>query len=125
MLGSSDIVAFAATADAPKARAFYEGTLGLRLVSDDPYALVFDANGTMLRIAKVQTVAVAPYTVVGWIVGDIATTARALAGQGVRFERFDGLPQDDLGIWSSGAAKVAWFKDPDGNTLSLTELDRA
>lgn len=125
MLGSSDIVAFAATADAPKARAFYEGTLGLRLVSDDPYALVFDANGTMLRIAKVQTVAVAPYTVVGWIVGDIATTARGLGGQGVRFERFDGLAQDDLGIWSSGAAKVAWFKDPDGNTLSLTELDRA
>ena len=124
MLGSSDIVAFAATADAPKARAFYEDTLGLRLVSDDPYALVFDANGTMLRIAKVQTVAVAPYTVVGWIVGDIATTARDLAGQGVRFERFDGMPQDDLGIWSSGAAKVAWFKDPDGNTLSLTELDR-
>lgn len=121
MLGSSEVMAFVATSDPARARRFYEDTLGLELRSDEPYALVFDAHGTTLRMAKVQTVVVAPYTVLGWIVPDIAAAIEGLVAKGVRFERYQGMEQDDLGIWSSGAAKIAWFKDPDGNTLSLTQ----
>ena len=121
MLNSSRIMAFVATARPEEARSFYEGVLGLRFVEDSPYALVFDANGITLRVQKVEAVAVAPYTALGWSVGDIAATIRALQKKGVRFERYEGLEQDELGVWSSGAAKVAWFKDPDGNTLSLAQ----
>jgi catechol 2,3-dioxygenase-like lactoylglutathione lyase family enzyme len=122
MLGSCDLVAFIATSDAARARSFYETTLGLRLVSDDAFALVFDANGTHLRVAKVDQPTVAPYTVLGWNVPGIEATARGLAARGVTFERFPGLSQDDLGIWTApGGARVAWFKDPDGHLLSLTE----
>ena len=121
MLGSSEVMAFVATSDPARARRFYEDTLGLELRSDEPYALVFDAHGTTLRMAKVQTVVVAPYTVLGWIVPDLAAAIEGLVAKGVRFERYQGMEQDDLGIWSSGAAKIAWFKDPDGNTLSLTQ----
>jgi catechol 2,3-dioxygenase-like lactoylglutathione lyase family enzyme len=122
MLGSCDLTAFVATADAERAREFYERVLGLRLIADEPFALVFDANGTMLRISKVQSVAAAPYTVLGWNAGDIALVARALASKGVVFERYEGMAQDELGVWASpGGAKVAWFTDPDGNLLSVTE----
>lgn len=120
MLGTSKVMAFAATAQAERARGFYEDVLGLRLVEDTPYALVFDANGTALRIQKVQAVAPVPYTVLGWTVDDIKATIRDLSENGVRFERFPGMDQDELGTWSSGAARIAWFKDPDGNLLSLT-----
>ena len=120
MLGSSKVMAFVATADAARARAFYEGALGLTLVEDEPYALVFDANGTPLRIAKVDAVAAAPYTVLGWVVDDIEATMRGLAAKGVEFQRYPGMEQDELGLWSAGGARVAWFKDPDGNTLSVT-----
>ena len=122
MLGSSDVIALVATVDPVRARAFYEDTLGLRFVADEPYALVFDAHGIMLRIQKVDRVMVGSGTALGWSVADIAATARALMTKGVRFERYDGMAQDELGIWWSGSAKVAWFKDPDGNTLSLTEF---
>ncbi|MBI5288726.1 MAG: VOC family protein [Chloroflexi bacterium] len=121
MLGSSNIMAFVATAQPDAARAFYEGILGLRLIEDAPFALVFDAYGTKLRVQKVQTVAPAPYTTLGWVVDDIVATVRELASRGVQFERYEGLEQDDLGIWSSGAGNIAWFKDPDGNTLSVTQ----
>jgi catechol 2,3-dioxygenase-like lactoylglutathione lyase family enzyme len=121
MLGSTNIMAFVATTDAAKTRAFYEGTLGLRLMSDEPYALVFDANGTTLRAQKVPSVVVPPYTSLGWIVDDIRATIGALTARGVTFERYDGLEQDDLGIWSSGRARIAWFKDPEGHTLSLVQ----
>ena len=122
MLGSCELTAFVATADAERARAFYEGVLGLRSVADEPFALVFDANGTSLRISKVQSVAAAPYTVLGWEVSDIAAVVRGLGEKGVMFERFPGMEQDELGVWASpGGAKVAWFKDPDANLLSVTE----
>jgi catechol 2,3-dioxygenase-like lactoylglutathione lyase family enzyme len=122
MLSSSAVIAFVATKDAEKARAFYEGVLKLRLTADEPYALVFDANGIMLRVVKVQEVTVAPYTVLGWAVTDIASAVREFEGRGVSFERYPGLPQDQLGICTfPGGSKVAWFKDPDGNTLSLSE----
>lgn len=123
MLAKSDIIAFVTTADGQRARKFYEGVLGLKVVEDTPFALVMDANGTMLRIAKAQSVVVAPYTVLGWKVEDIAHTVRELVAKGVRFERYDGMEQDEAGIWSSpSGAKIAWFKDPDGNTLSVTEF---
>ena len=122
MLSTSKLTAFVATADADRARGFYERVLGLRLVADEPFALIFDANGTTLRIAKVQSLAPAPYTVLGWSVNDIASAVRALAANGAVFERFDGMAQDEVGVWASpGGAKVAWFKDPDGNLLSVTE----
>ncbi len=122
MLGSSKLTAFVATTDAGRAREFYDGVLGLRLVSDDEFAMVFDANGTPLRVVKVQQVTPAPYTVIGWRVADIGAMVRGLGAKGVAFERFDGMGQDELGVWSApGGGKVAWFRDPDGNLLSVTE----
>jgi catechol 2,3-dioxygenase-like lactoylglutathione lyase family enzyme len=115
-------MAFVATRDPSRAKAFYKDTLGLRFVSEDPFAVVFDANGITLRVAIVQEIVVAPYTVLGWEVPDITAAAKDLAKAGVHFERF-GMPQDDLGIWTSpSGARVAWFKDPDGNLLSITQL---
>lgn len=120
MLDIGKLVGFVATADAARARAFYETTLGLRLMSDEPYALVFDANGTAVRIQKVGTVAVVPYTTLGWAVDDVRATVRGLTDRGVVFERYDGMRQDELGLWQTDGAFVAWFKDPDGNLLSLS-----
>jgi catechol 2,3-dioxygenase-like lactoylglutathione lyase family enzyme len=123
VLGSTNIMAFVAAHSPAKAKAFYRDTLGLRLIGEDGFALAFDAHGIMLRVTIVETVAVAPYTVLGWQVANIAATAKALQEAGVRFERYQGMAQDELGVWSApSGAKVAWFKDPDGNTLSITEL---
>jgi catechol 2,3-dioxygenase-like lactoylglutathione lyase family enzyme len=123
MLSDSELIAFAATTDLARARSFYGDTLGLRFVTEDDFAVSFDANGTRLRVSKVDQVAVAGYTVLGWVVDDIAASVRALAERGVEFQRFPWMTQDDLGIWTApGGAKVAWFKDPDGNTLSLTQV---
>jgi catechol 2,3-dioxygenase-like lactoylglutathione lyase family enzyme len=125
MLKSQPIVAFVATTDPKRAKAFYAKTLGLRLISEDGFALAFDAGGTMLRVAIVNSLQPAGYTVLGWIVPDIAKAVRGLAKRGVSFQRYEGMPQDELAIWSSpSGARVAWFSDPDGNTLSLTELGR-
>lgn len=122
MLESAELIAFVATADVPRARAFYEDVVGLELVGDDGFALVFDAHGTTLRVTQVAEVAVAPYTTLGWLVPDVVTTIAALAGRGVVFERFDGIDQDEHGIWTApGGGRIAWFKDPDGNTLSVTQ----
>ena len=122
MLGSSDLVAFAASADLSRARAFYEGVLGLPVLDQDDFACVFDANGTMLRVTAVREVSPAGYTVLGWRVADIEAVVAGLSARGVAFSRFDGMEQDDNGIWTSpGGSKVAWFTDPDGNVLSLTQ----
>jgi catechol 2,3-dioxygenase-like lactoylglutathione lyase family enzyme len=123
MLGSAKVMAFVSTADAAEARRFYCDVLGLRLIEDSPFALVVDAGGTMLRIQKVETVVTPPYTSLGWEAGDIEATVRALTQDGVEFMRVDGIQQDELGIWTTPAGwKVAWFKDPDGNTLSLAQV---
>jgi catechol 2,3-dioxygenase-like lactoylglutathione lyase family enzyme len=123
MLGSAKIIAFVATTDALRAKAFYRDTLGLPLVSEDPYAVVFDAAGTMLRVTVVEKRVVAPYTVVGWQVADIRATVETLDKAGVKTERYIGMDQDEGGIWTSpGGARIAWFKDPDGNTLSVTQF---
>jgi predicted enzyme related to lactoylglutathione lyase len=125
MLGSADLIAFVPTRDPAKARKFYEQTLGLEFRSADPFALVFNAHGTMLRIANVSEVKdfnPAPFTVVGWQVTDVGDTAGDLVKKGIRFERFPGMDQDSQGIWKSpSGARVAWFKDPDGNILSITQ----
>ena len=123
MLGTADVMAFVATKDPERAKTFYAETLGLRLLADEQYALVFDANGTKLRVQKVQKVTSAPYTTLGWEVPDIGHTVRALVGKGVAFMRIGFPGQDELGIWTADdGTKVAWFKDPDGNTLSLTQF---
>lgn len=114
-------IGFIAVRDLAEARKFYEGILGLCVVEDAPFALVLDANGTMLRLTPVAGLAAQPFTIAGWQVPDITATVRSLADRGVRFTRYDSMDQDDLGIWTTpGGDRVAWFKDPDGNSLSLT-----
>jgi len=123
MLGSCDVIAFIAAADLSRARAFYEQTLGLPLVSQDEFACAFDANGTMLRVTAVPHVTPAGYTVLGWRVRDIGETVRVLAARGVVFQRHNGMDQVEHGIWTApGGGRIAWFADPDGNTLSLTQF---
>jgi catechol 2,3-dioxygenase-like lactoylglutathione lyase family enzyme len=125
MLKSLPIVAFAATVNPERSRKFYGKTLGLRLLSEDGFALAFDAGGTMLRVQIVPELRPAGYTVLGWSVPDIRRELTALTRRGVAFRRYEGMGQDELGIWSApSGAKVAWFEDPDGNTLSLTQFDR-
>jgi catechol 2,3-dioxygenase-like lactoylglutathione lyase family enzyme len=123
MLGDQKLTAFVATRQPERARAFYTEVLGLRLVSDDPYAIVFDVGGTMLRVQKVEELAPHPFTAVGWNVADVAAIVDGLAARGVTFERYGFLDQDERGVWTApGGAQIAWFKDPDGNTLSLAQL---
>jgi catechol 2,3-dioxygenase-like lactoylglutathione lyase family enzyme len=123
MLESSHLVAFAAATDLQRARAFYEQVLGLSVTSQNDFACVLDANGTMLRITAVPEVRQAGYTVLGWRVTDISAVVRDLTARGVVFLRYDGMDQDGDGVWTApGGDKVAWFPDPDGNTLSLTEF---
>jgi catechol 2,3-dioxygenase-like lactoylglutathione lyase family enzyme len=123
MLNTAKLICFAATTHPEEARTFYADTLGLTLVEESPFAIVFDANGTMLRIQKVRQLAPASHTALGWEVSDIRAAVRQLAERGVGAERFGGLEQDELGLWTTpDGSKVAWFKDPDGNTVSLTEF---
>jgi catechol 2,3-dioxygenase-like lactoylglutathione lyase family enzyme len=124
ILGTSKLVAFVATTDSIRARAFYEGVLGLRLVEDEqPFALVFDANGVMLRVTVVHEHNPAPFTVLGWDVDSIEESVDQLTAAGVEFQRYPGMNDGDpKGIWTApGGARVAWFKDPDGNVLSVTQ----
>ena len=122
MLADQKLKAFVPTVFLNKAKTFYRDILGLKLLSEDNYALEFDANGTLLRVTIVPSLKPHPFTVLGWNVDDIYSTIKALNKKGVQFERYDFFEQDDLGVWiSPGGSKVAWFKDPDGNLLSLTE----
>ena len=124
LLDSSKIMAFSATTDAERAKTFYRDQLGLKLISEEQYALVFDAGGTMLRVQRVREIPDAKYTSLGWQVPDIEAKVDELAAAGVKMERY-GIPgQDEKGIWTppGSATKVAWFKDPDGNILSLTQF---
>ena len=114
--------AFVSTIDPARARRFYEDILRLDFVADEGFALVFDLAGTMLRVTRVEQHQPQPFTILGWRVPDVATAIDQLAGRGLRFERFAGLDQDDRGVWRSpSGARIAWFKDPDGNLLSLSE----
>ena len=123
VLGGENLIAFVATAEPARSKAFYEHVLGLRLVADEEHATVFDANGTMLRIQKVSELLPPPHTALGWRVRDIARTVTMLRAKQVEPERYPYMQQDALGIWTApSGAKCVWFKDPDGNLLSLTEL---
>ncbi len=123
MLPTSEVIAFTSTTDLAKARAFYEGVLGLPVVEDNAYACVFYANGTMLRVTAVAEVAQPGYTVLGWSVTDVAHTVTELEARGVAFARYDGMDQDAQGVWTTpNGDRIAWFADPDGNVLSLTQL---
>jgi catechol 2,3-dioxygenase-like lactoylglutathione lyase family enzyme len=123
MLADIPVMAFVAITQRDRSRAFYADVLGLKLTGEDPFALSFDAGGTMLRLALVEQLQPQGFTVLGWIVPDVAGTARELASRGVEFKRYAWMEQDSLGIWRSpSGAQVAWFSDPDGNTLSITQL---
>lgn len=125
-LTTSPLVAFVPTVDTPRAREFYCGTLGLRLVEETPFALVLDAARTTLRVTPVAELKPASYTVLGWTVDGITATVRELAGRGVQMLRYPGMQQDSDGVWRApSGARVVWFCDPDGNTLSLTQLERS
>lgn len=122
MLNGRTPIAFIATAMPERAKQFYAETLGLPLVSDDDFSLVFDLAGVPLRVQKVRELAAHPFTALGWQVGDIADMVTQLRARGVAFEHYAFLQPDALGIWDApGGARVAWFKDPDGNLLSLTQ----
>ena len=123
MLAHEHSIAFIATTRPEQARVFYSAVLGLRLIEDTPSALVFDANGTMLRIQKVQTLTSGGHTVLGWQVVDVSETGGILLKQSIIFERYPGLAQDEQGIRTTPDSNtIGWFTDPDGNTVSLTEL---
>ena len=123
VLSAASVMTFIATAKPAEARAFYEDVLGLKFVEDSPLALVFELQSAILRIQKVEEVTATAYTALGWQVADIKAAVQELTTAGVIFERYENLPQDDLGIWATAdGSAVAWFKDPDGNLLSLAQL---
>ncbi len=117
------LMGFIPTRDADAARAFYETKLGLRFISDDQFALIFQSGVNMIRIARTGSFTPAPFTILGWQSSNIEQDVRDLSARGVKFERYDYIePQNELGIWTApNGAKVAWFKDPDGNTLSISQ----
>ena len=122
MIARSAVTAFLATSAAPRAKAFYMKTLGLRLVDDDQFALVFDAAGVPLRIQKVDALRPHPFTALGWQVKSIRRVVTGLAKKGVVYERYPFMEPDDLGVWlAPSGTRVAWFKDPDGNLLSISQ----
>jgi catechol 2,3-dioxygenase-like lactoylglutathione lyase family enzyme len=122
MLSRCDLIGFIPTKDPTKARTFYEQTLGLRFLSDDTFALVMEAKGNMIRIVQVKDFTPFAFTILGWEVSNIEHEVATLAARGVVFKRYAWLEQTDSGIWTApGGAKVAWFQDPDGNVLSLSQ----
>jgi len=123
MLASEKLVGFVPITDPARAKSFYAEKLGLKFISEDSFAVVFDASGNMLRLTRVQEVKPQPFTILGWQVADIVATVQQLKAAGVKFERYgEFMQQDELGIWNApGGTRVAWFKDPDGNTLSVSQ----
>jgi catechol 2,3-dioxygenase-like lactoylglutathione lyase family enzyme len=123
MLASARVVAFVPSTDLGRSREFYESVLGLPVASADGFAVVVESPAGLIRIVDVgSSLAVQPFTILGWRVGDIDAEVDALAARGVGFVRFPGMEQDDRGVWAApGGARVAWFRDPDGNTLSLDQ----
>ena len=122
MLASSKLIGFVPTRDSAQARAFYEGKLGFQFVADDMFALVVRAGENMIRIAKAKDFTPAPYTVLGWEVSNIESVVAWLTERGVVFEKYPFIQDSKLGIWTApNGDKVAWFKDPDGNVLSVSQ----
>lgn len=116
-------ILFIASAKHEETRAFYTSVMGFALTDDNPFSFEFDAAGTMLRVQKVETFEPHPFTAIGWRVDDISVDRDRLAANGARFERFEFMDQDKRDIWTApDGAQVCWFKDPDGNLLSLTQF---
>jgi len=123
VLDKADLVAFIPTLNLTQAKAFYGTMLGLPMEGESPVAITFDANGTTVRAVLVERFTPFPFTIIGWTVQDIGASVQEITARGIAFERFDGIQQDQLGVWRSpGGAQVAWFKDPFGNTISLTQF---
>jgi catechol 2,3-dioxygenase-like lactoylglutathione lyase family enzyme len=133
-LTTRNFTAFLATRDREGAKRFYRDTLGFALMGDDPFALIFALHNGTLRISPVPNFTPHQFTALGWEVPDIEAAVKELVAAGVKFERFSGMEQDELGIWAApggpgvaeihARARVAWFKDPDGNVLSVTQLPK-
>ncbi len=122
MLASSPVMAFLPSTDPVRSRAFYEGVLGLTVSASDGFALVLDGGGTTIRVTRVEAFEPQPFTVLGWVVPDIAQAMAQLAQHSVEFMVFEGMGQDADGLWTApGGHRIAWFKDPDANLLSLTQ----
>jgi catechol 2,3-dioxygenase-like lactoylglutathione lyase family enzyme len=123
MTSEGSFIAFIPVSDLTSARHFYVDVLGLPILEESPFAVVVDAMGTMLRLTKVEDLRVQAFTIAGWQVPDIRTAIDSLTAVGVVFTRYEGMDQDDRGVWTTpGGDQVAWFTDPDGNTLSLTRF---
>ncbi len=123
MLTAAKLVAFIPTRDAARARIFYEDTLQLHFLHDDGFALAMESNGTSVRIVRAPDFKPHPFTLLGWDVPDIDAAVAELSAKGVQFARYSFLQQSPNGVWTApgGAARVAWFNDPDDNILSLSE----
>ncbi len=122
MTPDSKIIGFIPTRDADRALNFYRDLLGLRFLSDDPFAIVLESNGTMVRLVRIEEFTPAPYTILGWEIEDLGSTVKELSAKGLAFLRYSFLQQSEDGIWTApNGAKIAWFHDPDGNTLSLSQ----
>jgi len=122
MLVNGKTVAFVASTDLARAERFYVDTLGLRRKDRDDFGLVVEANGVTIRVARVDDFEPQAFTVLGFDVDDVERVARGLASKGIEFERYAGMKQDSSGIWTSpGGSRIAWFKDADGNILSIAE----
>jgi predicted enzyme related to lactoylglutathione lyase len=121
MLAASRMNGFVPTTNSDVARRFYEGALGFAFASENDYVVSLRAGQSTIIMQKLKELTPAPYTILGWEVDDIRETVSSLAGRGVVFERFAWMKQDELGIWNSPEGRVAWFKDPDGNVLSVSQ----
>jgi catechol 2,3-dioxygenase-like lactoylglutathione lyase family enzyme len=122
VLSAGKLIGFVPTKDSKRSREFYEGKLGFKFVSDDQFALVMQAGESMIRIAKGADFKPAQYTVMGWEVPDIDAMVKWLTERGVAFEKYPFVQDQEQGIWTTpNGDKVAWFKDPDGNVLSLSQ----
>lgn len=124
IMDQAKAMTFVCTRDRAKAVPFYRDILGFRLTGEDRFAAVFDLNGVMMRLSAVPDWVAHEHTILGFEVDSIEDAVKALAAKGVAFNRYDGFGQDDLGIWTSPdkSARVAWFRDTDGNVLSLTQF---
>jgi len=123
MLAPFDLVSLVGVADMDRARRFYGDVLGLPVVAESPFAVAVEVHGRMLRLSAVEKPVVAPYSVLAWNVDDIDAVMDGLGARGVVFARYDGLEQDERGVWTApDGARIAWFLDPDGNNLSLVQF---
>lgn len=123
MLAGMDVMAFVPVSNFEEAKAFYGDVLGLEIVDETLFAIALNVNSASVRLTLVDDFEPQPFTILGWRVTDIARSVIELADAGVSFDRFEGMTQDMIGIWTApDGAKVAWFRDPDGNILSLTQF---